>query len=76
LHTIQFQAQQKEISLQIDNYHTLPKVLADQEKTSWVLINLLTNAIKYSSEKGAYSSWMFNQCFSFRNLYSRLWQRY
>jgi PAS domain S-box-containing protein len=52
LHTIQFQAQQKGISLQIDNYQTLPNVIADQEKTSWVLINLLTNAIKYSPEKG------------------------
>jgi PAS domain S-box-containing protein len=52
LHTIQFQAQQKGISLQIDNYHALPNVIADQEKTSWVLINLLTNAIKYSPEKG------------------------
>ncbi len=52
LHTIQFQAQQKGVSLQIDNYQTLPNVIADQEKTSWVLINLLTNAIKYSPEKG------------------------
>jgi PAS domain S-box-containing protein len=52
LHTIQFQAQQKGISLQIDNYQALPNVIADQEKTSWVLINLLTNAIKYSPEKG------------------------
>jgi signal transduction histidine kinase len=28
----------------------LPAVLADLEKTSWVLINFLTNAIKYSPE--------------------------
>ncbi len=52
LSTIQFQAQQKRIKLQIDEYQKLPKVMADQEKTSWVLINLLTNAIKYSAENG------------------------
>ena len=52
LSTIQFQAQQKRIKLQIDEYQNLPKVMADQEKTSWVLINLLTNAIKYSAENG------------------------
>jgi signal transduction histidine kinase len=28
----------------------LPNVKADSEKTSWVLINFLTNAIRYSSE--------------------------
>jgi len=52
LSTIQFQAQQKRIKLQIDEYQKLPKVMADQEKTSWALINLLTNAIKYSAENG------------------------
>jgi len=52
LQTIQFQAQQKGVKLEIENYDSLPNVIADQEKTSWVLINLLTNAIKYSSEKG------------------------
>jgi two-component system, NtrC family, sensor histidine kinase KinB len=29
----------------------LPSVKADPEKTVWVLINLLTNAIRYSPEK-------------------------
>jgi PAS domain S-box-containing protein len=52
LNTIQFQAQQKGIKLELENFQSLPKVIADQEKTSWVLINLLTNAIKYSSENG------------------------
>ena len=42
LSTIQFQAQQKRIKLQIDEYQKLPKVMADQEKTSWVLIYFLT----------------------------------
>lgn len=30
----------------------LPEIQVDEEKTAWVLINLLTNAIKYSSEGG------------------------
>ena len=29
----------------------LPNILADAEKSTWVLINFLTNAIKFSSEK-------------------------
>jgi len=31
----------------------LPEVMADLDKTTWVLINLLSNAIKYSPENGA-----------------------
>jgi len=31
---------------------SVPPIHADSEKVSWVLINLLTNAIKYSSEGG------------------------
>ncbi len=30
----------------------LPAISVDEEKTTWVLINLLTNAIKYSNENG------------------------
>ena len=30
----------------------MPLILADQEKTAWVLINLLSNALRYSPEKG------------------------
>jgi PAS domain S-box-containing protein len=52
LNTIQFQAHQKGIKLEFESYRSLPNVIADQEKTSWVLINLLTNAIKYSTENG------------------------
>ena len=29
----------------------LPSIQADAEKSTWVLINFLTNALKYSSEK-------------------------
>ena len=30
----------------------MPNVKADKEKTAWVLINFLTNAIRYSPENG------------------------
>ncbi|NBA76677.1 HAMP domain-containing protein [Emticicia sp. ODNR4P] len=43
-----FQAQQKSIEFQIDLAPALPQVWADAEKTAWVLVNLLTNAIRYS----------------------------
>ena len=45
---VQLQAEQKNIKLEF-NYPVAPiYVFADEDKTSWVLINLLTNAIKYS----------------------------
>jgi PAS domain S-box-containing protein len=50
LQAVQFQAQQKNIVLQSTLPPQLPAVQADVEKTSWVLINFLTNAIKYSPE--------------------------
>lgn len=45
------QADQKEITLEVKAEDHLPSVKADTEKTAWVLINLLTNAIRYSHEK-------------------------
>jgi PAS domain S-box-containing protein len=50
LQAVQFQAQQKNISLVRQVHEPLPPVLADAEKTVWVLINFLTNAIKFSPE--------------------------
>lgn len=44
------QAEQKHIALQVECAQNLPGVKADAEKTSWVLVNFLTNAIRYSSE--------------------------
>jgi signal transduction histidine kinase len=46
--TIRFIAEQKEITLNIKCPKSLPEVWADLDKTAWVLINFLTNAIKYS----------------------------
>ena len=46
--TIRFIAEQKEIVLNIKCPKSLPEVWADLDKTTWVLINFLSNAIKYS----------------------------
>jgi PAS domain S-box-containing protein len=53
LQAVTSQAQQKNIHLQVTIQDKLPAIQADAEKTSWVLINFLTNAIKYSSEASA-----------------------
>lgn len=49
LNAVKLQAQQKEIAINVDAPKQLPFLLADQEKTAWVLINFLNNAIRYSS---------------------------
>lgn len=48
---VKVQADQKQIQLVIDANENLKNVKADAEKTGWVLINYLSNAIRYSSEK-------------------------
>ena len=47
---VQVQADQKKIKIEVDSPSGLPPVLADEDKTSWVLINFLTNAIKYTGD--------------------------
>ncbi len=49
LKAVQTQAQQKDIHLKVIIGNSLPYILADADKTSWVLINILSNAIRYSS---------------------------
>lgn len=46
-------ADQKQIKLEVKVEDHLPDVLADAEKTSWVLNNLLSNAIRYSYEEAS-----------------------
>jgi NtrC-family two-component system sensor histidine kinase KinB len=46
--TVQAQLAHKQLALQADLPADLPPVRADVEKTTWVLINLLANAIRYS----------------------------
>ena len=47
---VKVQAEQKQVELVIETEQNLPAIKADSEKTAWVLINFLTNAIAYSSE--------------------------
>ena len=50
---VQLQAEQKQVQLLVECANELPPVHADADKTSWVLINLLTNAIKHTADKGS-----------------------
>jgi len=49
--TTKMQAEQKKISLIVNTEADIPQIVADAEKTTWVLINFLTNAIRYSIEE-------------------------
>lgn len=42
------QVQQKNIQLEISMPSSLPDVWVDREKTAWVLVNLISNAVRYS----------------------------
>lgn len=48
---VKFQAEQKSINLELNCDKNLPNVNADIQKTAWVLVNFLSNALRYSSEK-------------------------
>ncbi|HEY8915873.1 MAG TPA: ATP-binding protein [Chitinophaga sp.] len=48
LDTVRKQAAKQQVSIQTHIPEQLPRILADVEKTAWVLVNLLTNAIRYS----------------------------
>ncbi|RZL50736.1 MAG: HAMP domain-containing protein [Pedobacter sp.] len=49
LNAVKLQLQQKEIEVRVELPAKLPTVFADQEKSAWVLVNFLSNAIRYSS---------------------------
>ncbi|WP_158796078.1 ATP-binding protein [Pedobacter sp. L105] len=51
LNAVRFQANQRNIELELLLGDELSKVNADVEKTAWVLINFLSNALRYSAEK-------------------------
>jgi NtrC-family two-component system sensor histidine kinase KinB len=51
LSSVKFQAEQKGVVMELVNNNNLPQVQADVEKTAWVLVNFLSNALRYSSEK-------------------------
>jgi len=48
---VRFQAEQKLIQLELNYDEELPLVNVDIQKTAWVLVNFLSNALRYSSEK-------------------------
>jgi two-component system, NtrC family, sensor histidine kinase KinB len=48
---VKFQAEQKSIQLVLNCDQNLPSVNADIQKTAWVMVNFLSNALRYSSEK-------------------------
>ncbi len=49
----QVQAAQKNIQIELKLPVDLPKIMADIEKTTWVLVNILSNAIRYSYENSS-----------------------
>jgi len=51
LEAVKTQADQKELKIIVQAAPQLPAVKADAEKTAWVIVNLLSNAIRYSPEK-------------------------
>jgi len=51
VNAVKLQAEQKNIYLELILKQNLPKVYADVEKTAWVLVNFLSNALRYSPEK-------------------------
>jgi NtrC-family two-component system sensor histidine kinase KinB len=48
---VRFQAEQKEVELELISRNDLPQVNVDTEKTAWVLVNFLSNALRYSTQK-------------------------
>jgi NtrC-family two-component system sensor histidine kinase KinB len=52
LDAVRVSAEQKQITLKVSQEADLPSIKADTEKTAWVLINFLTNAIRYSQQEG------------------------
>ncbi len=49
--SIKFQAEQKQVLLEVIKDDKLPDVQVDIEKTAWVLVNFLSNALRYSAER-------------------------
>jgi len=49
LEAVKFQAERKQIKIEVQSPDQ-PALQADVDKTTWVLVNLLTNAIRYSPE--------------------------
>jgi len=55
LHTLQIQFQEKNVRLTADVPAALPLLVADEQQISWVITNLVTNALKYTPAGGMVS---------------------
>lgn len=55
LNATKTQAEQKQITLELSEPTSTPLILADTEKTAWVLTNLISNAIRYSYDNSRIS---------------------
>jgi NtrC-family two-component system sensor histidine kinase KinB len=49
--SVSFQAEQKGVKFEVSKAANLPHIHVDVEKTAWVLVNFLSNALRYSSER-------------------------
>lgn len=49
---VRFQAERKHVEIQVEAVKEERAVQADVDKSTWVLVNLLTNAIRFSPEHG------------------------
>jgi NtrC-family two-component system sensor histidine kinase KinB len=49
---VRFPAERKHVTISFELDDNIPPVQADIDKTTWVLVNFLTNAIRYSPENG------------------------
>lgn len=52
IESIKFQAERKKIKIERAIPDSLVSIKADRDKTTWVLLNLLTNALRHSAENG------------------------
>ncbi len=50
MEAVKFHAERKHVKIEVHTPSSSIKLLADVDKTAWVLVNLLTNAIRYSPE--------------------------
>ncbi|MCC6397042.1 MAG: PAS domain S-box protein, partial [Bacteroidetes bacterium] len=53
LRPLQLQFQEKRVRLSADVPATLPTILAQEQQVSWVITNLVTNALKYTAAGGS-----------------------
>lgn len=53
LEAVKFQAERKNVKIETQLQNNIPAIQVDMDKTIWVLVNLLTNAIRHSPENSS-----------------------